>query len=233
MQKKSRWLNEINDLGGFKINQIYQIDCLDGMKRLPTNCVDLIITDPPYGINVAKNGFVGGKNLCESTDYGKQEWDCKIPSKEVFSEMLRISKNQIIFGGNYFVEYLKNSPCWIVWDKDNTGNFADCELAWTSFSASVRKFKFRWNGMIQEDMKNKEKRFHPTQKPVGLFRRIIKNYSEANSLILDPFLGSGTTAIACNQLNRKFIGFELNPKYVDIANKRIKPLLDQQRLSEF
>jgi site-specific DNA-methyltransferase (adenine-specific) len=171
--------------------------------------------------------------LGKSKNYGKQEWDANIPSREVFQEMIRVSKNQIIFGGNYFVEYLHNSSCWIVWDKDNSGNFADCELAWTSFKSSVRKFKFRLNGMIQEDMKNKEKRYHPTQKPVGLFRRIIRKYSKEKSLILDPFLGSGTTAIACNQLNRTFIGFELNPKYVDIANKRIKPLLDQQRLSEF
>jgi site-specific DNA-methyltransferase (adenine-specific) len=220
---------DVGVAGGFVVNRIYQLDCLEGLKRLPTNSVELIITDPPYGIKVAKNGFVGGNNLCESTDYGKQGWDCKIPSKEVFNEMLRVSKNQVIFGGNYFVEYLKNSPCWIVWDKDNTGNFADCELAWTSFSSSVRKFKFRWNGMIQEDMKYKEKRFHPTQKPVALFRWIIKQYSKVNSLILDPFLGSGTTAIACKQLNRRFLGFEIDPKYVGIANKR----LSQNTLHQF
>jgi site-specific DNA-methyltransferase (adenine-specific) len=135
--------------------------------------------------------------------------------------MMRVSKNQIIFGGNYFIEYLKNSPCWIVWDKDNSGNFADCELAWASFKTAVRKFKWRWNGMLQEDMKHKESRYHPTQKPVELMKWILNKYSKPTDLILDPFLGSGTTAIAAKQIHRRYIGIEISQKYCDIARQRL------------
>jgi site-specific DNA-methyltransferase (adenine-specific) len=145
--------------------------------------------------------------------------------------MIRISKNQIIFGGNYFIEHLTNSSCWIVWDKDNAESFfADCELAWTSFNTAVIKFKFRWFGMLQEDMKNKEERFHPTQKPVALFKWIIANYSEENNLIFDPFMGSGTTGVACGMLGRKFIGCEISENYYKIAEARIKASYNQTRL---
>jgi len=142
--------------------------------------------------------------------------------------MFRVSKNQIIFGGNYFIEYLKNSPCWIFWDKDNQESFfADGELAWTSFKTRTRKFKWRWFGMLQEDMKNKEFREHPTQKPVELMKWILLNYSKENDLILDPFLGSGTTAVACQNLHRNFIGIEISPEYCEIAKSRLRqhPLL--------
>jgi site-specific DNA-methyltransferase (adenine-specific) len=218
------------------------MDCLEGMKQLEDNSVDLVVTDPPYGINICSGGKVGGDkpfgnkkvtiggdNIAKAKDYGIQEWDKSIPSKEIFDQMLRVSKNQIIFGGNYFIEYLYNSSCWLVWDKDNTGNFADCELAWTSFKTAVRKYKHRWNGMLQEDMKWKETRHHPTQKPVKLFRDIIRDYSKENDLILDPFIGSGTTAIACKQLNRRFIGFEISKEYCEVANER----LQQSNLKKF
>jgi len=214
-----------------ELNKIYCMNCLDGLKQLPDNSIDLILTDPPYGINIGSK--VGGDspfgskkcnvvptNIAKVKEYTPFD-DSTIPSEEIFKEMFRVSKNQIIFSGNYFVEHLKNSPCWIVWDKDNSGNFADCELAWTSFKTAVRKFKWRWNGMLQEKMNWKEKRFHPTQKPVPLFKWILENYSEKDMIILDPFIGSGTTAIACKQLGRKFIGFEISQKYVDIANKRL------------
>jgi len=196
-------------------------DCLEEMKKMPDKSVDLVLTDPPYGIGIAKLGTVGGNNLAQATDYGEQEWDNIIPSKEVFTEMFRISKNQIIFGGNYFVEYLFNSPCWIVWDKNNTGNFADCELVWTSFKTAVRKIKYTWNGMIQGNMKEKEKRYHPTQKPQPVMSWILRNYSEGNQIILDPFMGSGTTGLACKELGREFIGIEISPEYFKIAENRI------------
>jgi len=137
-------------------------------------------------------------------------------------EIFRISKNQIIFGGNYYGSVLGDTNCYIVWDKDNGDNdFADCELAWTSFKSAVRKFKWRWNGMLQEDMKYKEARFHPTQKPVELMKWILGKYSEPTDLILDPFLGSGTTAVAAKQLHRRYIGIEISPKYCEIAKQRL------------
>ena len=207
-------------------NKIINADCMDILKQLPDKCVDLVLTDPPYGINVAKNGKVGGGKCCKVTDYGAKEWDSEIPHKEIFEEIMRVSKNQIIFGGNYFVAYLKNSPCWIVWDKLNTGNFADCELAWTSFKSAVRKYEFLWNGMLQQNMSNKEKRIHPTQKPVDLFGQILRDYSKENDLVLDCFSGSGTTAVACHRLKRRFICIEKDKDYYEASVKRLE---DEQR----
>ncbi len=220
------------------LNKIICGDCLEVMKDIPDKSVDLVLTDPPYGINIASNGKVGGNKpfgnsqgkVINAVDYKPQAWDKFTPSKEYFQEMMRVSKNQIIFGGNYFIEHLHNSSCWIVWDKDNSGNFADCELAWTSFKTAVRKIKYRWNGMLQENMKEKEYRFHPTQKPIGLFEWILDNYSERGMTILDPFLGSGTTAIAALNTGRFFIGIEKEPKYVEIARQRVKAAQAQQSL---
>ncbi len=213
------------------INKIINADCLDILKELPDKCIDLVLTDPPYGINVAKNGKVGGGKCCAATDYGKKDWDKKIPDKTIFNEIKRISRNQIIFGGNYFVEFLTNSPCWIVWDKNNTGNFADCELAWTNFKTSVKKYSWTWNGMIQEDMKNKDVRIHPTQKPLKLFEMILRDYSSENDLILDCFSGSGTTAIACHNLNRRFICIEKDKTYYEASLERLKNAQAQMRLN--
>lgn len=201
------------------------------MKKLPDNYFDLIITDPPYAINIgskvrgdkpfgSNKVNVGGSNICKVKEYIPFD-DSKIPSKEVFNELKRVSKNQIIFGGNYFIEYLSNSPCWIVWDKDNSGNFADCELAYTSFSTAVRKFKYRWNGMLQERMNWKEKRYHPTQKPVALGRWLLEKYANKGDLIFDPFAGSGSFLLACKQKGFNFVGCELIKDYCDIIKERL------------
>jgi site-specific DNA-methyltransferase (adenine-specific) len=200
------------------INKVIQGDCLEVMKEMPDKCVNLVLTDPPYGIGADKG--IGGNNRGIRKKYN-DSWDI-LPRKEIFDEIFRVSKNQIIFGGNYMVEYLYNSSCWIVWDKNNSGNFADCELAWTSFKGAVRKVKWTWNGMIQENMKNKEQRFHPTQKPVPVMKWILGKYSEENEIIFDPFLGSGTTAVAAKQLGRDFIGVEISEKYCEIARNRLK-----------
>ena len=203
-----------------ELNKIYCADCLELMKQIPDKSIDLVLTDPPYGIWI--KGKVGGEKLAKVTDYWDfNNWDNDIPSKQYFNEMIRISKHCIIFWGNYFIENLTNSSCWIVWDKDNTWNFADCELAWTNFDTAVRKIKIRWNWMLQDDMKNKEIRYHPTQKPVDLFKWILEHYSEKWQTILDPFLWSWTTAVACKEMWRNFIGIEKEQKYVDIANKRL------------
>lgn len=198
------------------------------MRSLPDKCIDLVVTDPPYGIGVdvtmnKQAGTQHGKAAAPKAFYEATGWDNEIPPPEVFAEIFRISKNQIIFGGNYFVEYLTNSPCWIVWDKNNGSNgFADCELAWTSFKTAVRKVKHTWNGMIQEDMKNKEARWHPTQKPVPVMSFCIENYSEPDQIIFDPFAGSGTTLVAAKQLGRKWLGCELSEKYCKIGEERLR-----------
>ncbi len=139
-------------------------DSLQALKRYADNHFDLAIVDPPYGINASK-GTWGSSNKGKVTNYGKKDWDKQPPNEQYFVELRRVSKNQIIWGGNYFG--LPPSSCWLVWDKLNSGDFADCELAWTSFNTAVRKFTWRWNGMLQQNMKDKEIRIHPTQKPVA------------------------------------------------------------------
>ena len=204
-----------------ELNKIYNMDCLEGMKLLEDNSVDLVLTDPPYGISRNKLNMGKGGGVSDNIDYGEYEWDNETPSQAVFNELFRISKNQIIFGGNYFD--LPPSPCWLVWDKKTEGtDFADCELAWTSFTSAVTKFEFRWRGMLQERMKRKEVRFHPTQKPSELFTRILTKYSKRGELVVDPFIGSGTTAISCKRLGIDYIGFELNNTYCEIADNRLR-----------
>lgn len=205
-------------------NKIICSESLGVMKKLEDKSVDLVLTDPPYGIKESCGKNKSRRQLAAPKDYGNLEWDKNIVTKEYFDEMFRVSKNQVIFGGNYYVEYLKNSPCWIVWDKNNSGDFADCELAWTSFKSAVRKFKYTWNGMLQEDMKNKEKRFHPTQKPLALFEWILDKYAEKGNVILDPFCGSGTTAVARRNLGMKYICIDNVKEYCDIAEKRLSQL---------
>ena len=210
------------------IDQIICGDCLEVMKEIPDKSVNLVLTDPPYGIKESNEKNKTRGKCCGTKDYGHYDWDKQKVKKEYFEEIRRVSKNQVIFGGNYYASILGDSSCWLVWDKDNGKNdFADCELAWTSFKTAVRKFKWRWKGMLQEDMKNKEKRVHPTQKPLPLFKWILEKYSQPNDVILDPFLGSGTTAVACLELNRHFIGIELSSEYCEIAKKRIREIQPQ------
>jgi len=137
----------------------------------------------------------------------------------------------MIYGGNYFIDYLKSTPCMIVWDKDNSGNFADAELIWTSFKTAVRTFKYKWNGMLQEDMKNKENRIHPTQKPVQLYKWLLKNYVKPEFKIIDTHLGSGSSAIAAYDFGiAEFVGCEIDKEYYDAAVKRFNIFKSQQRI---
>ena len=190
------------------------------------NSVDLVLTDPPYGISVDKKmkSTANTKSLngkAYKKDYGDTDRDSGRPNKEYFNEILRVSKNAIIFWGNYFSSDLTDSSCWIVWNKNTNGHFADCELARTNFDTAVRKFDWTRNGMLQEDMANKEYREHPTQKPVPLFRRILENYSEEGMKVLDCFAWSWTTWVACKELGRDCILIEKEEKYIDIINKRL------------
>jgi len=201
------------------------------MARYPDNHFDLAIVDPPYGIDISKTGNVGGNNLGKTKDYGKKEWDSVIPTAGYFKELKRVSKNQIIFGGNYMIEHLENTPCFLIWDKNNSGNFADAELAWTSFQTATRIFKSTWNGMLQHDMKNKEIRIHPTQKPVRLYEWILDNYTEKGFKVLDTHLGSGSIALACHNREFDLTACELDKDYYIAAMKRLK--IHQQQLTMF
>ncbi len=197
------------------------------MARYPDKHFDLAIVDPPYGIDHAnKAGKQGGqqygKASAKKKNYQSKDWDISIPNLEYFKELKRVSKNQIIWGGNYFTDYLNATPAWLVWDKDNgENNFSDCELAWSSFTCGLRMKKITWNGMIQYDMKNKEDRFHPTQKPIKLYKWILDKYAKAGDKILDTHLGSGSIAIACHDYNFDLTACELDKDYYDAAMKRI------------
>jgi site-specific DNA-methyltransferase (adenine-specific) len=161
------------------ISEIYNEDNMIGMGRYPDKYFDLAMVDPQYGIGEdgASNHSRGTKRH-PATKFTPKSWDSKPPDPEYFEELIRVSRNQIIFGANHFISRIPfDSSCWIVWDKDNTGDFADCELAWTSFPTAVRKFKWRWNGMLQEKMgSEKETRIHPTQKPVALYKWLLEKY---------------------------------------------------------
>lgn len=195
--------------------ELYCGDCAVILPQLDN--VDLILTDPPYGINADKG--VGGDKKAKVKRH-TEKWDSSAPERWLFWLMMNKSKHQIIFGGNYFE--LPPTPCFLVWDKDNTGNFADCELAWTNLNKAVRMKKWRWNGMLQENMKNKEFREHPTQKPVPIMEWAISQAPEEVETILDPFMGSGTTGVACHKMGKRFIGIERERKYFDIACRRIE-----------
>jgi len=202
------------------------------MARYEDNHFDLAIVDPPYGINANLKRADTGKNKhIKQKDYHVGDWDNEIPNKEYFKELKRVSKNQIIWGGNYFLDYLKATSCFIVWDKKNGENYyADCELAWTSFKTSVRKFEWRWHGFLQQNMKDKQERIHPTEKPIKLYEWLLMNYAKDGDKILDTHLGSGSIAIACHNLGYDLTACELDKEYFDAAMKRINEHKQQIRM---
>jgi site-specific DNA-methyltransferase (adenine-specific) len=200
------------------------------MARYPDNYFDLALVDPPYGIDAnLKRGDTGKNKHIKQKDYHVGDWDSEIPSKEYFTELKRVSKNQIIWGGNYFLDYLNNTSCMIVWDKVNgTNYYADCELAWTSFNTSVRKFEWRWHGFLQQNMANKQDRIHPTEKPIALYEWILMNYAKEGDKIVDTHRGSASLDIACHNLNFDLVTCELDTDYFNDGNKRLKQHQKQQ-----
>ena len=203
-------------------NSFINADCMDYLKEFPDNYFDLAIVDPPYG-GVTQGGYMankmGGGVAKNRNDYHLGVWQYGRPSDDYFKELLRVSKNQIIWGGNYYASLLPDSQGWIVWDKEKPEgvSFADAELAWTSFDVATRIFKFAWNGMLQGDMKNKEAKIHPTQKPVRLYEWVLSRYAKDGDTILDTHVGSGSSLIACHETDHKYIGFEIDPVYYEKA----------------
>lgn len=216
------------------ISEVYNMDCLDYMKTIPDKFFDLCIADPPYGISM-DGGKIGGGVKARQAVYAKKDWDKQPPDVVVFSEILRISKNAIIWGANHFISRIPiDSSCWIIWDKDNgANNFADCELAFTNFRSAVRKFQFKWQGMLQGNMKNKELRIHPTQKPIALYSWILDNYATGGGKIFDPFLGSGSSRIAAYMKGFDFWGCELDETYFKAQEERFrKECFGEQKLKD-
>lgn len=202
-----------------EVDTIFNQDCLVGLKALPDKSIDLILTDPPYGKKADKgtNGFGAAKNRRYTGG-----WDAQIPPPELFDEMFRVAKNLIIFGGNYFGHLLPPSNCWIFWDKKGDvafqNPFADGELIYTTFKKPVKRIVFRQQGFITD---SKDKRYHPTQKPTELIQQLIELFTEPGALICDPFLGSGTTAVAAVRSGRHYIGYEIDPGYFKICCDRL------------
>lgn len=191
------------------------------MARYPDKHFDLAIVDPPYGI-----GEDGGKcrtRGSERTNGEAKGWDKEPPPPEYFAELRRVSRNQIVWGANHFIDRMPwASACWIVWDKLNgESDFADCELAWASFPSAVRRLAFRWAGMLQGNMAEKEHRIHPTQKPVALYRWLLDRYAKPGQCILDTHLGSGSHAIAAHYAGVHLTACEIDPDYFAAASERI------------
>ena len=200
---------------------------MDIMSDIPDKYFELAIVDPPYGINYSEScgknsGQHYGKAAYPKSNYAVKIWDAMIPDKIYFDEIFRISKNQIIWGANNFSLYLPFSTGWIFWDKDNsTSNFSDGELAFSSFNKGLRKIKITWNGMLQENMKNKDIRIHPTQKPVALYRWLLQNYAKPGDKIIDTHSGSGSCAIACHLEKFDFLAIEKDKDYYEASVKRL------------
>lgn len=214
---------------------LYNVDCMIGMKEFPNKFFDIAIVDPPYGIG--ENGTSNHTRSCLAVSKDYESFyggDTKPPNKEYFDELFRVSKNQIIFGANHFISMIPyDSSCWIVWDKDNGENdFADCELAWTSFKTAVRRYRFRWQGMLQGNMKDKEIRIHPTQKPISLYQWILNKYAKKGDKILDTHVGSASSLIACHRAGLEAWGFEIDEKYYQKAKERMKSEKNQVSIFE-
>lgn len=208
------------------ISEVFNEDNMIGMARYPDKFFDLAIVDPPYGI-----GESGQRN--KSGDRPTKKWsnpksiqykafdDSKAPAKEYFSELARVSKNQIVWGGNYFSENLPSSMGWIVWDKrvDEKEHLSMCEMAWTSFSRKTMKFELLWAGFKKGEL---TERIHPTQKPIKLYRWILKNYAQPGFKIIDTHLGSQSSRIAAYNMGFDFWGWEIDKEYFDNGNQRFK-----------
>ena len=242
------------------MTQAFNRDCMEAMKEFPDKFFDLAVVDPPYGIGITGTpggnkqyipfgGVHGGgtARIGGAKPFGAKGEDrggyCvppksyhafndqKPPDASYFEELKRVSKNQIIWGGNYFLDNLGSTPCMLFWDKGRTDiGFADGEFAWTSFKSPARRFLFKWNGMLQQDMKNKEFRIHPTQKPVRLYEWIFDHYARAGDKILDTHLGSGSSRIAAYNRGLDFWGYEIDKVYFDLQEKRFEEYTAQGNL---
>ena len=211
------------------LSELYNMDCIQGMKHYPNKYFDLAICDPPYGLGMHNAIGNGDKRngIVRNKVWAGGEWDNEIPNIQYFTELLRVSKNQIIWGGNYFAHLLPKSDKWLVWDKMQRVNQSDCELAWTSFKGALRIYQFHCS-KLQGFMN--PNRFHPTEKPINLYQWILENYAEKEQKILDTHVGSGSSRIACYKNGFDFVGFEIDKQYCEASEKRFINAISQQRL---
>lgn len=208
------------------ISDVFHMDCVAGMKHFPDKYFDLAIVDPPYGNNLSggrstKNGW----NNKIDWDKCNKGWNLEIPTPEYFAELQRVSKNQIVWGGNYFANMLPNSECWLIWDKGQRDfSLADGEMAWTSFDKAMRIHT------LHRAVANQEDKIHPTQKPIDLYKWILTRFAYPGMKILDTHLGSGSSRIAAYHYGCDFYGFELDEEYLIASDKRFRTAIAQQTL---
>lgn len=203
------------------VSEAFNIDCIEAMKAAPDNHWELAICDPPYGIGANKEKPHNGWQ-----DWGIKQWDNDAPEQDYFNELFRVSKNQIIWGANHFIERInRNSPCWILWDKGQRDfSLADGELAWASFNKAMRIFSFSRAAALREG------KVHPTQKPVALYKWLLTNYAKPGQTILDTHLGSGSSRIAAYDLGFDFTGYELDKDYFEAQEQRFARHIAQPKL---
>jgi len=219
------------------LSEVYLEDCVTSLKRYSDNYFDVAIVDPPYGIGVSKTKHHQNNTIDKITTYNAKQWDNATPTAEYWNELFRVSKNQIVWGGNYFTEYLTPTKDWIIWDKEQPEkmHFAQAELAWQSFGRGIRIFK-RSIAKDQNRVSNNRikaqqyKRIHPTQKPIPLYDWILHNYAKQGDLILDTHLGSGSSRIAAYKGGFNFVGFEIDAEYYEKQEKRFNDFKSQLRL---
>lgn len=204
---------------------LYLGDCRDVLPTLGK--VDAVVTDPPYGIGEAAGKNKTRTNMAVAKDYGDDEWDNEPITDELMALVRAVGRHQVIFGGNYY--HCPPASCWLVWDKLNGDNdFADCELAWTNLPKAVRRIRYLWNGMIRAN--GEARGDHPTQKPIGVMSWVLGQLPAETRTILDPFMGSGTTGVACALAGMTFTGIEREARYFDAACRRIEEAYKQPRL---
>jgi site-specific DNA-methyltransferase (adenine-specific) len=211
--------------------KVFNMDCMEAMRNTPDKYYDLAVVDPPYGIGESKSNFesrgVSSKKWKRGKPkiYTKKDWDNESPNAEYWEQLFRVSKNQIVWGANHFISKIPfDSSCWIVWDKDTSGDYADCEIAWTSFKTSIRRIKLTWSGFRKCEIVD---RFHPTQKPVKLYDWILHNYAKPTDKILDTHLGSQSSRIAAFKGVYDFTGYEIDTDYFNDGNKRFNQFKSQ------
>ena len=199
-----------------ELNKLYNMDCMEGMKQFPDKYFELAIVDPPYGIGISSNPV--------RQAHEKKSWDSSVPNKEYFEELKRVSINQIIWGGNYYD--LPPTQNYIVWDKRQPHDFslAMCELAWCSIQKPIKMFSY---SVLKEKGK-----IHPTQKPVALYKWLLKNYAKPGDKILDTHVGSASSLIACYDMGFEYIGFEIDKDYYEAAQERMRIHMQQQTIFE-
>lgn len=207
--------------------EYFNEDCVQGMKQYPNKYFDLAVVDPPYGIDADKG--VGGFGVASARHY-ESKWDSHIPDKTYFDELFRVSNNQVIWGGQYLFKYFEPCKKWLVWDKVGESKFQNpyskCELAYTSFDGAVDKFVCYQMGFVSSD---KDKRIHPTQKPIALYKWILTNYAKPGYKILDTHVGSGSSLIACYELGFDAVGFEIDKEYYNASLNRLEEVKKQIR----